>query len=108
MTHRVVFLQSAADDLFEIRRYVIKHFSPSTWLDAYAKIKKAIVNLERFPGAGHAPPELPATHFLEIIAAKNRVIYEVVSDVVYIHVICDCRQDFKTKLARRPLRALRP
>ena len=82
--------------------------SPSTWLDAYAKIKKAVLNLERFPGAGHAPPELPATHFLEIIAAKNRVIYEVVSDVVYIHVICDCRQDFKTKLARRPLRALRP
>ena len=39
MTHRVVFLQSAADDLFEIRRYVIKH-SPSTWLDAYAKIRR--------------------------------------------------------------------
>ena len=65
------------------------------------RIKKAIVNLERFPGAGHAPPE-PVTHFLEIIAAKNRVIYEVVGDIVYIHIICDCRQDFKTKLARRP------
>ena len=60
MTHRVVFLQSAADDLFEIRRYVIKHFSPSTWLDAYAKIKKAIVNLERFPAPAMRRPSCPS------------------------------------------------
>ena len=107
MTHRVVFLQSAADDLFEIRRYVIKHFSVHL-AGRLREDQEGDRESERFPGAGHAPPELPVTHFLEIIAAKNRVIYEVVGDIVYIHIICDCRQDFKTKLARRPLRALRP
>ncbi|KCB41438.1 plasmid stabilization system protein, RelE/ParE family [Bordetella hinzii 5132] len=107
MSHKVVFLQSAVDDLHEIRRYIRKHFSQAVWLDSYAKIKKAILHLEQFPQAGHAPSELPATHFLEIIAVKNRVIYEVVGDTVYIHIICDSRQDFKTKLARRPIRTLK-
>ncbi|MFJ1299323.1 type II toxin-antitoxin system RelE/ParE family toxin [Pseudomonadota bacterium AL_CKDN230030165-1A_HGKHYDSX7] len=108
MKHKVVFLQSAADDLHEIRRYIRKHFSQAVWLDCYAKIRKAILNLEQFPQSGHAPSELPATHFLEIVAAKNRVIYEVLGDTVYIHIICDSRQDFKTKLARRPIRIFGP
>ncbi|MES2187438.1 MAG: type II toxin-antitoxin system RelE/ParE family toxin [Pseudomonadota bacterium] len=108
MSHRVVFLQTAADDLQEIRRYIRSHFSQAVWLDAYARIRKAILNLERFPYAGHVPRELPATHFLEIIAVKNRVIYEVTGDTVYIHIICDSRQDFQAKLARRPIRALFP
>jgi plasmid stabilization system protein ParE len=77
-------------------------------LDFYAKIKKSILRLERFPYAGHAPSELPTTYFLEIIAVKNRVIYEVSGDTVYIHIICDSRQDFGTKLARKPQRNLRP
>lgn len=108
MSHKVVFLQSAVDDLHEIRRYIRKHFTQATWLSAYSKIEKAILNLEKFPYAGHALPELPATHFLEIVAVKNRVIYEVIEDKVYIHIICDARQDFKTKLSRRPVRMLRP
>ncbi|WP_144639359.1 type II toxin-antitoxin system RelE/ParE family toxin [Bordetella genomosp. 13] len=108
MSHKVVFLQSAVDDLHDIRRCVRKHFSQAVWLDSYARIKKAILNLEQFPLAGHAPSELPAAHFLEIIAVKNRVIYEVAGETVYIHLICDTRQDFKTKLARRPIRTLRP
>ncbi|OZI52114.1 type II toxin-antitoxin system RelE/ParE family toxin [Bordetella genomosp. 5] len=106
MKRKVVFLQSAADDLHEIRRHVRKHVSQPVWLDAYAKIKQAILHLESFPQVGHAPAELPATHFLEIIAAKNRVIYEVAGDTVYIHIICDSRQDFKTRLTRRPIRTL--
>lgn len=104
MMHKVVFLQTAADDLKEIRRYVRRHFSQDVWLESYAKIKKAIINLERYPYSGHTPEELPATHFLEIVAAKNRVIYEVIEDAVYVHIICDCRQDFTSKLARRPMR----
>lgn len=108
MTYQVVFLQSALDDLHEIRRYIRKYFSHAVWLDSYAKIKKAILTLEQFPQRGHPPIELPATHFLEIIAAKNRVIYEVIGTTVYIHIVCDNRQDFKTKLARRPVRTLGP
>jgi len=108
MSHKVVFLQTGVDDLHEIRRYIRKHFTQTTWLNAYSKIKQAILNLEPFPYAGHALPELPVTHFLEIVAVKNRVIYEVIEDKVYIHIICGARQDFKTKLTRRPVRALRP
>jgi plasmid stabilization system protein ParE len=106
MTFKVVFLHTAAEDLKEIRRYIRKHFSQDVWLNAYAKIKKAILSLEKFPFSGHVPEELASTHFLQIIAVKNRVIYEVSDQTVYIHIICDSRQDFKTKLARRPIRML--
>ncbi|WP_238926396.1 type II toxin-antitoxin system RelE/ParE family toxin [Achromobacter xylosoxidans] len=106
MNHRVLLLDGAEEDLREIRRYVRRHFSQKTWLAAYAKIKRAIHNLEQFPQSGHTPAELPATHFLEIIAAKNRVIYEVIGATVYVHLICDHRQDFKSRLARRPLRPI--
>jgi plasmid stabilization system protein ParE len=108
MSHDIVFLQSAAEDLMEIRRYIRRHFSERTWARAYTKIKKAIQHLEKFPYSGHAPAELPAGHFLEIIAVKNRVIYQVVGTTVYIHIVCDSRQDFKTRLQRRPLRPLLP
>ena len=50
----------------------------------------------------------PATHFLEVVAVKNRVIYEVIEDKIYIHIICGARQDVQTKLSRRPVRILRP
>lgn len=108
MSHKVVFLRSAEDDLLEIRRYVRKHFSQQTWLSAYAKIRRAIANLEAFPLSGYPPPELPATHFLEIQAAKHRVIYEVIGNIVYVHIVCDARQDFTSKLSRRPIRSLKP
>ncbi|MFY3130895.1 type II toxin-antitoxin system RelE/ParE family toxin [Achromobacter ruhlandii] len=106
MNHQVLLLDGAEEDLREIRRYIRKHFSQKTWLTAYSKIKRAIQNLEQFPQSGHTPAELPATHFQEIIAAKNRVIYEAIGTTVYVHLICDYRQDFKSKLARRPLRHL--
>jgi plasmid stabilization system protein ParE len=106
MTFQVVLLHTATEDLKEIRRYIRRHFSQDVWLKSYAKIKLSITNLEKFPYSGHALEELPFTHFLEIIAVKNRIIYEVINRTVYIHLICDERQDFKTKLARRSIRPL--
>ncbi len=50
--------------------------------------------------------ELPATHFLEIIAAKNRVIYEVIGSTVYIQLICDSRQDFPSKIGKKGYRSI--
>lgn len=108
MSHNIIFLQSAAEDLMEIRRYIRRHFSERTWAQAYRKIKNSIQYLEQFPYSGHPPAELPAGHFLEIIAVKNRVIYQVVGTTVYIHLVCDSRQDFTALLQRRPLRPLLP
>ena len=59
MTHRVVFLQSAADDLFEIRRYV-KHFSPPPgWTP---RDQEGDVNLER-PAPAMRRPSCPSLTF---------------------------------------------
>lgn len=108
MKYRVVFLESAVEDLKEIRRFVRKHFSEAVWRDSYDRIKKAILKLERFPRSGHALEELPCTQYLETIVERNRVIYELQGDTVFIHIICDSRQDFRIRLARRPIRSLLP
>lgn len=104
---RVVILDSAEQDLKELRVYLLKNFSMETWLTTYAKIKQAIRNLQNFPQAGRIPEEiekLNLTHYRQVLSGMNRVIYEVRQDTIYVHVIVDVRRDMESLLTRRLLR----
>lgn len=89
MTHRVVLLASAEQDLKDLRAYLLKNFSSDTWASSYALIKHTIRQLQHFPQA---------------LAGMNRIIYEVRQEVIYAHMIVDVRRDMKALLARRLLR----
>jgi plasmid stabilization system protein ParE len=52
MTHRVVLLASAEQDLKDLRAYLLKNFSSDTWASSYALIKHTIRQLQHFPQAG--------------------------------------------------------
>lgn len=107
MGFRVVILESAEQDLKEIRSYILKNFSADTWRTTYAKIKEAIRNLQNFPQAGCIPEEiekLNLTQYRQVLSGMNRVIYEVRQDTVYVHVIVDVRRDMESLLTRRLLR----
>lgn len=109
MGFRVVILDSAEQDLKELRAYVLKNFSMETWITAYAEIKEAIHNLENFPQAGSIPEEiekLNLTQYRQILSGMNRVIYEVRQDVIYVHIVVDARRDMNSLLTRRLLRAI--
>ena len=109
MGFRVVILDSAEQDLKELRAYVLKNFSMETWITAYFKIKEAIRNLENFPQAGSIPEEiekLNLTQYRQILSGMNRVIYEVRQDVIYVHIVVDARRDMNSLLTRRLLRAI--
>ena len=104
---RVVILQSAQVDLVELRSYIVKNFSVTTWLATYAKLKLAIRNLAPFPPLGGVPDELETlnlTQYRQILSGKNRVIYEVRQDAVFVHLIVDVRRDLKDVLMQRLLR----
>jgi plasmid stabilization system protein ParE len=104
---KVVILESAEADLLELRRYIVKNFSASTWQATYGKLKESIRKLAAFPYLGAIPPELEAVHltqYRQLLSGMNRFIYEVRQDTVYIHIVVDTRRDMKSLLMRRLVR----
>ena len=104
---KVVILDSAAQDLKELRSYIIKEFSRETWLKTFGTIKTSIRNLAKFPLLGAIPPELEVlqlTQYRQILSGKNRIIDEPRPDALYIHIVVDARRDMKSLLMRRLMR----
>ncbi|MFZ6723629.1 type II toxin-antitoxin system RelE/ParE family toxin [Undibacterium sp. Ji49W] len=109
MGFRVVILNSAEQDLRELKAYIVKDFSLDTWRTTYAKIKEVIRNLQDFPQTGSIPDEiekLNLTQYRQVLSGMNRVIYEVRQDIIYIHIVVDARRDMSALLTRRLLRAI--
>jgi len=107
MRFKVVILDSAEQDLKELRTYILKDFSADTWQTTYIKLKATIRSLQDFPQAGSVPEEtekLNLTQYRQVLSGMNRVIYEVRQDVVYIHIIVDVRREMNALLTRRLLR----
>jgi len=58
--------------------------------------------------AGKIPPELSDLNdkrYRQVLASMNKIIYQVIDDTVYIHIVCDQRRDFATLLLQRLFRA---
>jgi toxin ParE1/3/4 len=109
MTVKAVLLQSAESDLKDLRSYVIKNFGKDSWLTSFGKIKESIALIQSFPEGGRIPDELANLHlaqYRQVISGMNRIIYEVRSEVAYIHVICDVRKDLRSLLMKRILHAV--
>ena len=107
MTFRVVFLESAEQDLKELKSYMVKNFGGDTWQASYTRIKDAVNTIETFPLGGNVPEELDRlnlTQYRQVVSGMNRIIYEVRQEIIYIHMICDTRKDMKSLLTRRLLR----
>ena len=107
MSLQVVFLQSAEQDLKELKAYVIKHFGKDVWQDSYSKIRASVGVIQTYPLGGNIPEELESlnlTQYRQVISGMNRIIYEVRQETVYIHLVCDSRKDMKSLLTRRILR----
>ena len=104
---KVVILDSAEQDLKELRSYIVKNFSQATWLKTFAKLKESIRNLATFPLLGAVPPELESLNlnqYRQIVSGMNRVIYEPRVDAVYIYMIVDTRRDLESLLMQRLMR----
>jgi|1115.fasta_scaffold07642_8 plasmid stabilization system protein ParE len=107
MSFRIVFVNSAEHDLKELKRYMVKNFGSDTWQVSYARIKDAVNTIRTFPLGGDVPEVLERLHltqYRQVVAGKNRVIYEVRQDTIYIHIVCDTRKDLTSLLSRRLVR----
>ncbi|GAA0418236.1 MULTISPECIES: type II toxin-antitoxin system RelE/ParE family toxin [Pseudomonas] len=104
MTSRVVILHSAKNDLKDIKSYLIRQFSASTWQQTYEALKQAIRHLETQPYAGSIPEEieqLNLSQYRQVISGMNRIIYEIRDQTVYIHIIADTRKNLQALLLKK-------
>lgn len=107
MSLKVVFVESAEDDIKALRCYIIKNFGQSIWQTTYAKLKESVNFIGSNPSGGRIPDELASLNlqqYRQVISGMNRIIYETKGDTVYIHIVCDSRKDFRNLLMKRILK----
>ena len=105
---KIVILESAEQDLQELRAYLVKNFSTAVWQATYSDLKKTIRHLAQFPLMGGIPEALDSlqlVQYRQVLSGKNRIIYEVRGDLVFVHLIVDVRRDMASVLMRRLVRS---
>jgi toxin ParE1/3/4 len=106
---QVVILQSAEQDLKELKTYILKNFNKDAWQTSYQKIQESIKTIQTFPQSGKTLEELEMLNvrqYRQVLAGMNRIIYEIRQQTIYIHIICDTRKDMVLLLTKRLLRGL--
>lgn len=101
-------LDSGKAELLRVRRYVIEAFGMAVWEESYAQIRASIERIREYPECGHIVDELScitANRFRELRSGKNRIIYEVRGDTIYVHLIIDQRRDLTALLQKAALQA---
>lgn len=103
---KIRYSTGARSDLLQIRRYVIGRFDAATWSRSLAELRELVALLADQPRLGTVPPELEELgidRYLELAVGRNRLIYELRDNTVFILLVVDHRRDFRTVLARRLL-----
>lgn len=93
----------------ELRSYIVRTFGWEAWRQTSAQIQQTITHIRQFPESGHLPVELEGfveENFRQALSGKNRIIYQVRDDTVYIHLVVDTRRDLQALLQRIVLRLI--
>ncbi|MBP0639412.1 type II toxin-antitoxin system RelE/ParE family toxin [Cupriavidus sp. AcVe19-6a] len=96
-------LDSGKAELKRVRRYVVDAFGMAVWEESYAQIQASITRVREFPECGHVVDELSgltADRFREVHCGKNRIIYEIRDDTIYVHLIIEQRRDLTALLQK--------
>jgi len=102
-------LPTARIGIDELRSYIVRTFGWDTWRQTSAQIQETITQIRQYPGSGHVPAELEGfvdDSFQQVLSGKNRIIYQVRDDTVYIHLVVDTRRDLQALLQRIVLRLI--
>lgn len=103
---KIRYTSGARSDLLQLRRYVIGRFDAATWSRSLAELRDRVALLAEQPRLGTVPPELEELgidRYLELAVGRNRLIYQLRDDTIFILLVVDHRRDFRAVLARRLL-----
>jgi toxin ParE1/3/4 len=107
MKYKVIIDPQAKLDLKEIFIYVSMNDSVQSANRLLDGLEETCFKLEKFPERGHIPPELKPTgikNYLEIHYKPYRIIYEIGTNLIYIHSVIDGRRNIQEILSNRFLR----
>ena len=102
-------LPTARIGIDELRSYVVRTFGWETWRQTSAQLQDTITHIRQFPESGHVPVELEGFFedgFRQTFSGKNRIIYQVRGDTVFVHLVLDARRDLPALLQRIVLRLM--
>jgi plasmid stabilization system protein ParE len=103
---KIRYTAGARSDLLQFRRYVIGRFDAAAWSRSLAELRDRVALLADQPRLGSVPPELEELgidRYLELAVGRNRLIYQVRDDTVFVLLVVDHRRDYRAVLARRLL-----
>ena len=103
---RIRYTVGARNDLLQLRRYVIGRFDAAVWPQSLAELRDRVALLADQPRLGTVPPELEELgidRYRELAVGRNRLIYELRDDAIFILLVIDHRRDFRAVLSRRLL-----
>ncbi|MFT0170474.1 type II toxin-antitoxin system RelE/ParE family toxin [Paraburkholderia mimosarum] len=72
-------------------------------------MQETITQICRHSDSGHTPAELEGfvdERFRQALSGKNRIIYQVRDETVFIHLVIDTRRDLPALLQRIALRLM--
>ncbi len=107
MTYRVLLVEMAAGDLYDIHRYIEGNDSPEQADKLLSQLEQVVVSLADMPERGHFPPELERIgirEYREVHCKPYRIVYAIMGDQVIVHTVLDGRRDIQTLLQQRVLR----
>lgn len=108
MAFKVMLTVDAVRDLEDIYDYIAAHDSKESATHVLDQIEQAFQSLARLPERGAYPKELMAVgirQFREVFFKPYRIVYQVLSETVYVMLIADGRRDMQALLQRRLLGA---
>lgn len=106
MKYRVLVLQDAEDDIFQIYRFIIRNDSKEHADHIFSKLQKTCFSLSEQPERGHMPPELERIgifDYREVHFKPYRIIYNIEGRSVFVHCVLDGRRDLQDLLQDRLL-----
>src|SRR3989339_2091424 len=107
MNYKLLIDPLAKKDIIEIYNYVAVDDSVENADKLLKNLERTYLSLEKLPLRGHIPEELRGTgikRFLEIHFNPNRIIYEIIDNIVYVHCVVDVRRNMQELLSSRLLR----
>ncbi|HAB53694.1 MAG: hypothetical protein A2315_08850 [Ignavibacteria bacterium RIFOXYB2_FULL_35_12] len=107
MNYKLLIDPLAKKDIIEIYNYVAVDDSVENADKLLKNLERTYLSLEKLPLRGHIPEELRGTgikRFLEIHFKPNRIIYEIIDNIVYVHCVVDGRRNMQELLSSRLLR----
>jgi toxin ParE1/3/4 len=104
MTHSLLITGAARRDLEEIYQWIAEHDSPETADYVLDRLSEAAESIAALPSRGSRPHELPSgmeAEYRQVFFKPYRVIYEMRSGEVVIHLVADGRRNLQSLLLRR-------